>query len=85
MDLAMPVLNGRAAMQLLAADPVTAHIPVLAMSAQTMAMSDEGSRTQTFLPKPADLDQLLALIRTALRNDPTRSARDRAQKGASEP
>ena len=68
MDLAMPVLDGRAAMQVLASDPATAHIPVLAMSAQTMAGLDEGPGTQAFLLKPAEPDHLLAHIRTAFRH-----------------
>lgn len=65
-DLAMPVLDGRAAMQALASDPLTARVPVLAMSAQTCAA--EGSATaETFLPKPAEPDQLIARIRATLR------------------
>jgi CheY-like chemotaxis protein len=68
MDLAMPVLDGRAAMQLLASDPATARIPVLAMSAQTTALPEEGAGTDAFLPKPAELDRLLEHIRAAFRH-----------------
>jgi two-component system KDP operon response regulator KdpE len=66
MDLAMPVLNGREAMRLLASDPATARVPVLAMTAQTSIATtpDEGQR---FIPKPADSDHLLEQIRAALR------------------
>jgi hypothetical protein len=42
MDRAMPILDGRAAMQWLASDPATARIPVLAMRPQTMALPEEG-------------------------------------------
>src|SRR5262245_24956312 len=34
LDLEMPVLDGQAARQLLAADPATARVPVLALTAQ---------------------------------------------------
>ena len=85
LDLEMPVLDGQAARQLLAADPATARVPVLALSAQTMATSDDGPGTHSFLPKPADPDCLLALIRAALRNRPPGACRDRQQKGPSQP
>ena len=66
MDFAMPVLNGREAMQLLASDPATARVPVLAMTAQTTIFTtpDEG---QHFIPKPADPEHLLEQIRVTLR------------------
>lgn len=73
MDLVMPVLDGRAAMQLLASDPATAHVPVLGMSAQVAVY--DGPETDGFLPKPAEPDQLLAFIRTALRPLSSRSGR----------
>jgi CheY-like chemotaxis protein len=85
LDLEMPVLDGQAAMRVLAADPVTARVPVLTLSAQTIATSDDGPGMQTFLPKPVDPDRLLALIRTALRNSPALASPDRRQKGPSEP
>jgi len=50
MDLAMPVLDGRAAMQLLASDPGTAHVPVLGMSAQVVI--NDGPATDGFRLKP---------------------------------
>jgi two-component system, cell cycle response regulator DivK len=66
MDLAMPVLDGRQAMQLLASDPTTARIPVLAMSAQPNSLTNADTRPR-FLPKPADPEHLLEQIRAALR------------------
>jgi len=70
MDLAMPVLDGREAMQLLASDPATARVPVLAMSAQTTILTtpDGGQR---FVPKPADPEQLLEQIRAVLGHRPS--------------
>ena len=65
MDLAMPVLDGREAMRQLAADPATARVPVLAMTAQPS--TDEGG---CFLPKPADPEHLLEQIRATLRGRP---------------
>ena len=65
MDLAMPVLDGRQAMRLLASDPATAQVPVLAMSAQPSILSTpEG---QGIIPKPADPEHLLEQIRATLR------------------
>jgi len=69
MDLAMPVLNGREAMELLASDPVTAQVPVLAMSAQANVLATpEGQR---FIPKPAEPEHLLEQIRVTLRGGPS--------------
>jgi CheY-like chemotaxis protein len=65
MDLAMPVLDGRTAMRLLASDPATAHVPMLGLSAQ-VAIHDP-PEIGGFCLKPVEPDQLLALIRTALR------------------
>ncbi len=68
MDLAMPVLDGREAMRLLASDRATADVPVLAMTA-TGDLTDADER-QRFTSKPADPDQLLEQIRTTLRQRP---------------
>ena len=70
-DLAMPVLDGKATLEVLDANPITARVPVLAMSAQL----DAGGVAGRFLPKPADPDQLLAHIRATLRGGPTVSHR----------
>jgi CheY-like chemotaxis protein len=72
LDLAMPVLDGREAMRLLAADRTTARVPVLAMSAQLSGEGAPETGTEPFLPKPVDSDQLLGHIRAALR--PRRSS-----------
>jgi DNA-binding response OmpR family regulator len=65
MTIAMPVLDGRTAMRLLASDPATAHVPMLGLSAQ-ISLHDEPA-LDAFRVKPVEPDQLLALIRTALR------------------
>ena len=69
MDLAMPVLDGREAMRLLASDRATAHVPVLAMTAETSALAPD--EHQRFLPKPADPEHLLEHIRATLRRRPS--------------
>lgn len=67
MDLAMPVLDGRQAMRLLASDPATSHVPVLPMTCAVP--SGEIAATEGFLPKPLEPDRLLEHIRTALRSN----------------
>jgi two-component system cell cycle response regulator DivK len=69
MDLAMPVLDGREAMELLASDPATARVPVLAMSAQASTFADADERNR-FIPKPADAEHLLEQIRVTLSGGP---------------
>jgi CheY-like chemotaxis protein len=61
MDLSMPVLDGREAMRLLALDQATAHVPVLAMTANASEV------LEPFGPKPVEADHLLERIRGALR------------------
>ena len=68
----MPVLDGREAMQLLASHPATARVPVLAMSAQASIPEN----AEHFVPKPADPDQLLQMIRAALRGAPSAYKRE---------
>jgi two-component system, NarL family, sensor histidine kinase EvgS len=74
MDYAMPVLDGDAAIRLLASDRSTAHIPVLALSEQISAVANSPAKA-TFLPKPTDPDLLLAHIRRTLRRDSTSVSR----------
>jgi CheY-like chemotaxis protein len=73
MDLAMPVLDGLAAKQLLASDPVTADVAVLGLSNQVALQ--EAPDTGGFFLKPAEADQLLALIRMDFRSRSVRTAR----------
>ncbi len=75
MDLAMPVLDGRKAMQLLASHPATARVPVLAMSALT-SIVDAPEKGERLIPKPADPEQLLQMIRAALRGGPSAFERE---------
>ena len=66
MDIKMPNLDGFDAMRMLQADPGTAGIPVIALTAH--AMLDDRDRALTagakdYETKPVDLDRLLAKIR----------------------
>lgn len=66
MDIKMPNLDGFDAMRMLQADPLTAGIPVIALTAH--AMQEDRDRAlsagaKDYETKPVDLDRLLAKIR----------------------
>ncbi|HMA33914.1 MAG TPA: response regulator [Chloroflexia bacterium] len=65
MDLMMPVLNGFEAIQLLKAQPATATIPVIAISALSRARDQQQAMeagADDYISKPFDLDLLSAKI-----------------------
>ena len=69
MDLWMPVLDGVEATKQLRDDARTAHVPVVALSAQTTApgraeIAEAGATA--FIQKPCDPEELLRHIRSAL-------------------
>jgi len=71
MDINLPGLGGLEALQALRADPLTAHIPVLALSANAMPGDIErGLRAGFFryLTKPVDLGELLVALDAAQRS-----------------
>ena len=69
MDISLPELDGWEATKILKADPGTAHIPIVAVTAHVLAGDEERSRTagcDGYLPKPispallvADVDRRL--------------------------
>jgi CheY-like chemotaxis protein len=62
LDLAMPVVNGREFLKFRAADPALRQIPVVVVSGSLVPpMPLEG--VEAFLPKPVEVDRLLAIIR----------------------
>lgn len=66
MDLKMPVLDGWAATRALKADPSTASIPIIALTAQAMRGDVDKCREagcDGYLTKPVDLQRVLALLR----------------------
>jgi len=69
MDLKMPVLDGWTATRRLKGDPMTATIPVIALSAQAMAGDREralGAGCDGYLSKPLDLAAFIALLKAHL-------------------
>jgi DNA-binding response OmpR family regulator len=63
MDIHMPVLDGVTATTLLKRHSVTAHIPIIAMSAgRHLRQHISGLRADSIIAKPFDLDELLAHI-----------------------
>jgi CheY-like chemotaxis protein len=72
MDLMMPVMTGVEAARQLKHDPVTAHIPIIAMSAGFILRgSADELLADSIISKPFDLDALIASIRTTLRRNGT--------------
>lgn len=69
MDINLPGMSGIEALQVLRADPLTAHIPVLAISANAMLGDIEKGMDAGFfsyLTKPINLDELTAAMEAAL-------------------
>jgi CheY-like chemotaxis protein len=70
MDLTMPVLDGIGAAEQLKADPVTAPVPILAITADLMSPANQSALAagcDAFLPKPIRAAHLLDEIRQAFR------------------
>jgi CheY-like chemotaxis protein len=66
MDLAMPVMDGKEAMRALKADPRTAHIPVIVLTAMALSIDKEKLEREGFdgfLVKPCMPPDLLAEVR----------------------
>src|SRR5688500_7044899 len=69
MDLAMPVMDGLEATRRLKQDPRTMDVPVLMVTAHTSPehrRAAEDAGCAAFLPKPADLDDLITELRRVL-------------------
>ena len=74
MDLNLPEVDGWEAARRLKADPLTRHIPIIALSAHAMAGDREkalATGCDDFDTKPVEFDRLLAKVEQAL------AARDR--------
>ncbi|WP_298402489.1 ATP-binding protein [Janthinobacterium sp.] len=84
MDINLPRVNGTDALKLLRADPRTAHIPVIALTANAMPGDVERSMALGFyryLTKPINLDEFTEAINSTL----VYVAQQRRQKGAGAP
>ncbi len=63
MDLMMPILSGAEATATLKSDPLTAHIPILAMSAgRNISAMAIGIPADGFVSKPFDLTVLISAL-----------------------
>jgi CheY-like chemotaxis protein len=70
LDLMMPVLDGFAVAQQLKGDPVTAQIPIIALTAMARQQDEEAALRagcDAFVAKPFDLETVEAAIRAHLR------------------
>jgi two-component system cell cycle response regulator DivK len=66
MDLAMPVMDGRTAMQTLKADPRTSHIPIVVLTAMALSVDKDRLVAEGFdglLIKPCMPPHLVAEVR----------------------
>ncbi|MGA8007456.1 MAG: response regulator, partial [Burkholderiales bacterium] len=80
MDINLPGLNGIEAMQILRADPSTAHIPIIALSANAVPRDVEKGLESGFfsyLTKPIKVERFMDALDIALR-----SARVTPERGA---
>ncbi len=69
MDINLPGISGLSALKLLAGDPATAHIPVIALSANAMPHDIEKGLQAGFfryLTKPIKIDEFMATLDLAL-------------------
>ena len=69
LDVMMPEMDGYATLDALRADPATAQVPVLLLTAKNLAPAEESLRARGvggFIPKPFAPRDLVSTIRTAL-------------------
>jgi len=76
MDINLPGISGIEAMRILRADPATAHIPIIALSANAVPRDIERGLDAGFfnsLTKPIKVDQFMAALDVALKYAQTSS------------
>jgi adenylate cyclase len=69
MDINLPGVNGIDALNILGKDPITAHIPVIAVSANAMSLDLKNIKNRGFfsyLNKPIEVDELMEALNAAL-------------------
>jgi len=85
MDINLPGISGIDALRILAQDPATAHIPVIALSANAIPRDiAQGLEAGFFryLTKPIKVNEFMATLDVALQVAETRSARANGEKTA---
>ena len=85
MDINLPGLSGIEAMQILRADPSTAHIPIIALSANAVPRDIEKGLESGFfsyLTKPIKVDRFMEALDVALRSAQAASERSAAKAAA---
>jgi CheY-like chemotaxis protein len=73
LDIQLPGIDGFEVLRRLRADPRTADIPVIAVSANAMPAdlrAGQSAGFQAYVTKPVNLDELLTTIRELLARDP---------------
>ncbi len=85
MDINLPGVSGIQAMRILAADPATAHIPVIALSANAIPRDIECALKAGFfryLIKPIKIHELIDVLDMALKCSESQSARTNIEEKA---
>ncbi len=82
MDIHLPGISGIEAMKILRADPLTAHIPIIALSANAVPRDIERALEAGFfnyLTKPIRVDEFMAVLDAALKLADTARTAEQAQ------
>ncbi|MBB4636584.1 response regulator [Longimicrobium terrae] len=77
MDISIPIIDGHQATRMLKADPVTASIPVMALTAHAMAEDRQRAAEagcDAYLAKPAEPKQVLAEVQRLIAEREARTA-----------
>jgi two-component system cell cycle response regulator DivK len=86
MDIQLPDMDGLAATALLKQDPVTAAIPIIALTAMAMKADQEKSQTagcDAYIAKPLRYPELYAAIDTLLTKAKSRAASEKPMEPSS--
>jgi len=69
MDINLPGINGFEALNILRLDPITAHIPVIALSANAMPLDIENgleAGISRYITKPIKVNEFMAVLNVVL-------------------
>jgi PAS domain S-box-containing protein len=83
MDINLPGISGVEALRILSADPATAHIPVIALSANAMPRDIEKGLAAGFfryLTKPIKVNEFMDTLDAALKFAGTQAAREKTEE-----